>query len=285
MVFLLVLMLLVSTPTWSDTLKTYPDIPYRDLPGVDSKLLSLDLYAREGLRNAPVMVMVHGGSFIKGDKSGRLLVHPKMDYYTSKGWVFVSVNYRLTRPKLGPDHPDQISHPDHVNDVAAATVWVKNNVSRYGGDPARIVLVGHSAGAILVTLLATDESRLAQHQMSASELAGVIALDSYYDLPKRLPRAHPLMPLAIGSDRATQLDMSPVSHVKPGDKIPPMLLVSKARGETRKHSLEMLRLLRRVGARAYIFSPANKSHGELGADLGRKGDVLTVRVDRFLKEL
>ena len=71
----------------------------------------------------------------------------KVRWARSHGWVLVSVNYRLTRP--GDANPAR--YPDHYDDVASALAWTVDHIDRYGGDPDRIAVLGHSAGADIVS--------------------------------------------------------------------------------------------------------------------------------------
>jgi acetyl esterase/lipase len=268
------------------------DIAYRAIPGVDPHLLSLDVYTPANRRGAmPVMVMVHGGSFVHGDKAGQPgvarppLLYPKMEYYTARGWVFVSINYRLTDRALPAGHARQVRHPDHIEDVAAAFAWLHANVARFGGDKRRIVLVGHSAGATLVALLATDGRRLAAHALALGDIAAVIALDGYYDVEKRMPRAAPFMPLVFGDDPAAWRDASPQFHVAPGKKIPPMLIVYNTTGRDQDPALQSRAFaaqLRAAGADATAYEARGKTHADIGEGLGMPGDPLSDTVDAFL---
>lgn len=271
------------------------NVPYRSISGVDPNLLALDIYAPRSVNGRnPVMVMVHGGSFISGDKAGRPglsrppLLFPKMEYYTGRGWVFVSINYRLTDPALPLSDPGQASHPDHIDDVAAAIAWTQANIERYGGDGRRIVLVGHSAGAGLVALAATDESRLGAFGGRLSAIAGVVALDGFYDIPRQMPRAAPYMRQVFTDDPATQRDASPFFHVEPSQGIPPMLIVyntMSAGNASRDQALAFEAALRAAGVDAEAHAAVGKSHAAIGADLGIPGDPLSDRVDAFLNRL
>jgi acetyl esterase/lipase len=93
--------------------------------------------------NAPVMVYVHGGGWVIGDK--REQGKPMMFELVARGWVCIAINYRLS-PKG--------SWPDHIVDVKRALVWVKEHVAEYGGDPGFIAVSGGSAGGHLCALAA-----------------------------------------------------------------------------------------------------------------------------------
>jgi arylformamidase len=95
--------------------------------------------------------------------------------FVSTGFVYVAINYRL---------PPAVHHPTHARDVAKALAWVADNIGRYSGDPERIYAMGHSAGAHLAALVATDESYLKREGYSLKTIKGDILLDvGAYDIP------------------------------------------------------------------------------------------------------
>jgi len=96
---------------------------------------------REAVSGAPVLVYVHGGAWVIGDK--REQGKPMMYELASRGWVCVSINYRLS---------PSATWPDHVVDVLAAVAWVKDHIAEYGGDPSFVALSGGSAGGHLCAL-------------------------------------------------------------------------------------------------------------------------------------
>ena len=120
------------------------DVPYAEIDGVDAERLSLDVYVRDGLADAPVVLYAHGGGWVRGSKQQALF---KPAVLGPAGYLFVSMNYRF-RP--------QASLEEMALDVATAAVWLRENAGKYGGDPARIFLMGHSAGAHLVSLVGTN---------------------------------------------------------------------------------------------------------------------------------
>ncbi len=146
------------------------DIAYRDGPDADPKKHRLDLYAPEG-QGWPVVVFVHGGGWDSGDKSS--VVHG-VALYADIGLFFAAhdigtavINYRLL-PK--------VSWREQIRDVAGAVAWVHRNVANYGGDPKRLFLAGHSAGAQLATRVALDPDPLKAEGLSKKIIAGVIAV-------------------------------------------------------------------------------------------------------------
>lgn len=273
-----------------ENVTVHRDVPYREIPGVDPNLLSLDIYVPDDADGSnPVMVVYHGGSFVGGDKATSQLIHPKMDYYTELGWVFVSVNYRLTDVDLPIDHPDQVTHPDHVTDAAASIDWLIENIASYNGDPETIILMGFSAGAQLAALVATDDSRLAAIGRSIADISGVICLDGMYDIPLRYDQPPPLPPpvmnLVWGFDLPTQQDMSPRLHVSPGKDIAPMLIVHANLPNNTEQSDRFAETLVANGYSAVTHNAVGLSHSEIGENIGYPCESLTRVIDVFLEDL
>lgn len=154
---------------------TAPNV-VRDLAYGDHERHRLDVHTADigsggGAAGAPVFVFVHGGGFVGGDKHV-----PGMPMYghigawaVRNGWVGVTITYRLA-----PEH----TWPAGAQDVAAAVEWVRGNIAVYGGDPSRIVLAGHSAGAVHVA------SYLAgQGGGSFDGIKGAGLLSGFYQIP------------------------------------------------------------------------------------------------------
>lgn len=110
----------------------------------------------------PVVVFFYGGSWQNGSRSNYLFVGAAL---ASRGFVAVLPDYRTW--------PDT-AFPGFVDDAATAVRWARDHAAEFGGDPSRIFLMGHSAGAHIVMLLATDGRYLAAQQMSKSDISGVI---------------------------------------------------------------------------------------------------------------
>ncbi len=197
----------------------------------------------------PVILFVHGGSWIAGDKDQRGRIRAVGQSLARQGFVAVLINYRLS---------PRVKHPEHVKDVARAFAWVSKNIADHGGDPDRIVLVGHSAGGHLVTLLVADESYLSDRALgldarARKSIRAVVSLSGVY----RVPEAEEFRAMAtvfidnlVGEDSkgvmrpalfafskgfnpfrmvfGSDLDIckkaSPITHVRKG--LPPMLLLN-----------------------------------------------------------
>ena len=183
----------VYIPTYYDTNKelqyvvglqkatrTSPDIPYNTIVGVDQNLLNLDIYhfGETAVAARPVVVYIHGGAWVGGDKDS---VDSKAKFFNSKGYIFISVNYRLSDVPSN-DYTTwvntRLKYPTHINDCANALGWTYANIDDYGGDPSKLILVGHSAGAQLVSLLGTNQSFITAAGVPSSALKGVVSVDT-----------------------------------------------------------------------------------------------------------
>lgn len=254
------------------------NVRYGQMPGVDPNLLSLDVYSPGTPGKHPVMVMIHGGGWRNGDKAHAGVGIEKARFFVPLGCVYVSINYRLS---------PAVMHPEHVKDVAKALAWVNKHISEYEGDNSRVYLMGHSAGAHLAALVATDESRLAAEGASPKMLSGVILLDGAgYNIPggAREPVVQPMYASAFGPDPKVQKDASPITHIAAGKGIPPFLILHTGRRQASGLASEELgAALRKAGISAKVVSVPAKSHAEMNQDVGKPGDLLTTSILEFLK--
>jgi acetyl esterase/lipase len=138
------------------------DIPYA---GVEDEKRTLDVYAPDGAKDLPVVFWIHGGGWQAGDKSD---VKLKPQAFMDKGFVFVSVNYRLL---------PAVDMGTLTRDVAKSFRWVQDHISEYGGDPKRVLVGGHSAGTQLAAQICTDERYLKEQGVSFDVLKGCVPVD------------------------------------------------------------------------------------------------------------
>jgi acetyl esterase/lipase len=161
------------------------DVAYGDDP-----MQKIDIYTPAKAHGLPIAVFVHGGGFVNGNKKDYANVPT---YLSQHGMVAVNVNYRLA-PK--------VTWPAESEDVAAVVAFLKKNAARYGGDPKRIVLIGHSAGANLIATYVLDQRIYPKSgpgvaaavlvSLSASRPSGVREQDRvYYGDPSVIPSRVP----------------------------------------------------------------------------------------------
>jgi acetyl esterase/lipase len=256
-------------------------LPYAMEEGVAPDLLSLDVYAPAKAERLPVMVFVHGGGWSGGDKGNAACGAEKARWFNARGWVYASVNYRLS---------PAVVHPAHAKDVARALAFVHGNAARWGGDPDRVFVMGHSAGAHLAALVATDERLLGAGKEDLSMLKGVVLLDGAgYDIPATM--AMPgvdgvvagLFRAAFGDDPAAWKDASPMAHVAAGKGIPPFLALTAAgRVASTSRSRELVEALRKAGVFAETADFPGKDHGTINREFGDPGDGPTGKAMDFL---
>src|SRR5262245_56567278 len=199
----------------------------RDIPYVDSphQRQVLDVYTPKNVKNAPVVFWVHGGGWQTGDKSS---VQLKPQAFTEKGFVFVSTNYRLL--------PD-VDMGTIIRDIAKSIHWVHDNIAKHGGDPKRLMVMGHSAGAQLAALVSIDDRYLKAEGLSLSIIKGCVPVDGdTYDVPaiietaetRRRVHGQPMPSNGhrekFGNDPAKHRDFSAVTHVTKDKGIPPFLI-------------------------------------------------------------
>jgi acetyl esterase/lipase len=223
----------VPSKTWE--VETIRDVAYYDGADADKIKHKLDLYLPRDRKDFPVLIFIHGGAWTMGDKNyfglhsgfGRLLA--------AHGVGTVVINYRLS---------PGVKHPEHIKDVARAFAWTHKNIGKYGGRADQIFVTGHSAGAHLAALLATDETYLKAHGLSLRDIKGVIPMSGVYvirDLPLSFgfnvqpPGPGALMVagnlalrlnparIVFGDDPKVLKDASPLTHVNP--RCPPFLIV------------------------------------------------------------
>ncbi|WP_372365936.1 alpha/beta hydrolase [Candidatus Uabimicrobium sp. HlEnr_7] len=250
-------------------------------------LNTLDIYIpkTKKVKDLPIMVYVHGGGWCVGDKAR---VHHKAKLFTKEQYIFVSINYRLSPYPLELTNKKRIQFPDHPYDVGEAVAWIYKNINRYGGDRNRVFLLGHSAGAHLVTLVATDPQYLANFDAPFSIIRGTCALDgAVYDIPEYLAISGKEMHFnAFGTEEENKKNnhwklASPFFHASYNDA--PMLLVTQ-KNKTRRVDQNNKLAKALSSAKVYLV---NKSHRQINIDLGNSQDksMLTMIVTTFFERL
>jgi len=232
----------------------------------------LDVYV-PAHASGSVIVMVHGGGWRDGDKALPSVVDNKIAHWVAAGTIFISIDYRML-PGTDPLH--------QADDVADALAWSQRHARDWGGDPGKVVLMGHSAGAHLVALLAADPP--AAHGRGVRPWRGTIALDSAaLDVEQIMTHPHlPLYDAAFGSDPAYWRAASPYDQL--GRGVAPMLLVcSSRRRESCANASRFAARAQSLGDAARVM-PEPLSHREINDTLGLPG-AYTQAVDAFIASL
>ncbi len=269
------LVLLVASPLPADEPKAHRGLAYAE-PKNERQML--DVYAPTRGKKLPVVIWIHGGGWRAGDKSE---VHKKPQAFADKGFLFVSINYRLL-PKA--------TIKQMAQDVAKAIRWVHDHARDYNGDPDTMVVMGHSAGAQLAALVCTDERYLKAEGLSFSVLKGCVPVDGdTYDVPLQIKTVEKkradIYRIKFG-DEEMQKELSPITHVAKGKNIPPFLILHVAdHPETRGQSQRLVKILQAAGVPAQAYPAEGKNHTTINADLGLSGDRPTQVMFAFLSKV
>jgi arylformamidase len=247
----------------------------------------LDVYAPPGAKNRPVVFWVHGGGWQAGDK-GMVSLKPKA--FNETGFVFVSTNYRLLpSAEMG----------DIVRDVAASIRWVHRNIAQHGGDPNRLLIMGHSAGGQLAALTCTDDRYLKAEGLSLSIIKGCVPMDAdTFDVPAIIEvaetrwRVHGLPPSKyghrekFGNDPAKHRDFSAVTHVAKGKNIPAFLILHVAEHpDTTAQARRFAAVLEGAAIPVTVVGVRETTHNKLNDQLGEPGDPGTKALWTFVREV
>lgn len=187
----------------------------RDLPYGPDERHRLDIFRRAETTGAPVLVYVHGGGFVMGDRRspGGLPFYDNVgDFAARAGMVGVTINYRLAPANPWPAGPE---------DLARLVTWLHENIGEYGGDPSRIFLMGQSAGAVHVASYAAHRQF---HPEGKAGIAGALLISCIFDVAAA--HANQFHKAYYGEDEAAYADCSTVQGLIHGD-VPFMATVSE----------------------------------------------------------
>lgn len=232
-----------------------------------------DVYLPAHPHDAPILFMVHGGGWKHGDKDMSRVVDNKVVRWLPKGIIFVTVNYRMM-PELEPVH--------QADDVAAALAKVQAMAPGWGGDRDNVILMGHSAGAHLVTLLnSAPEIATAK---GARMWKGTISLDSgAMNVPEIMNGKHfKLYDEAFGADPAKWAAASPYHRVN-GVTQPILGICRQRSADSCPQNKALAKKVNSLGGRMEV-EPIRMSHGEINSELGLPG-AYTDRVETFMRAL
>jgi acetyl esterase/lipase len=267
--------------TLADAQEVKRDIPYAT-PPLERQVL--DVYSPPHAKNLPVVFWIHGGGWQTGDKSS---VQQKPQAFMDKGFVFVSTNYRLL---------PNVDMGTIVRDIAKSIHWVYDHIAEYGGDPQRILVMGHSAGAQLAALVCTDDRYLKAEGLSLAIIKGCVPVDGdTFDVPAIIEtaetrnRVHGL-PLPkyghrekFGDDPAKHRDFSAVTHVARDKAIPPFLIMHVAgHPDTTAQAQRLASALKQAGISVRVYGARESTHNKINADIGVPHDPGTEVLFEFV---
>ncbi len=246
--------------------------------------LKVDIYAPAGAKNLPVVFWIHGGGWQAGDRTA---IQLKPEAFVAKGFVFVSTGYRLL---------PEVDMVTIFRDIAKSLGWVHANIAQHGGDPTRIIVGGHSAGAQLAALICIDHRYLRAEGVPFSVLKGCFPVDGdTYDVPAMIEtaetrlRVHGFpMPkqghrVKFGNTPELHRDYSAVTHVAKGKSIPPFLILHVA--DHPDNTMQARRLegvLKEAGVPAKAFGAKETNHSRINENLGLPEDPSTKALFEFV---
>ena len=256
------------------------DIPY----ATAHERQVLDVHAPAGAKNLPVVFWIHGGGWQTGDKS---MVALKPKAFMDAGFVFVSINHRLL---------PAVDMGAITRDVASALGWVHKNIARHGGDPSRLLVMGHSSGGQLAALMCTDHRYVTAEGMSLTAIKGCVPVDAdTFDIPAIIEMAetrarvhHLPMPTyghrqKFGNDPAKHRDFSAVTHVARNKGIPPFLILHIAgHPDTGAQARRLAAVLDAAGISVKVVAGRETTHASINDNIGAVNDPVTKELFAFV---
>jgi acetyl esterase/lipase len=275
------LLLAVALVSAEPTENIKRNLPYAE-PANERQML--DVYSPPNAKNLPVIFWIHGGGWQQGSKEK---MESKPQAFVDKGFVFVATNYRLL---------PNVEMGDIIRDIAKSIHWVHDHIAEYGGDPNRLFIMGHSAGAQLAAIVCTDDRYLKAEGLSLAITKGCVPVDGdTYDVPliietararrKSLGQPEPKFGHyeKFGSDSAKHRDFSAVNHVAAGKGIPPFLILHVAGHADNTAQAERLQsVLAAAGVPVKVYAAKDSNHTKINANLGLPDDPTTQALYEFL---
>lgn len=232
-----------------------------------------DVYAPSHADHAPVIFMVHGGAWAFGDKTARGVVQNKVSHWVSQGFIFISVDYRMLPQSLPLAQAE---------DVAQALAYAQQHIAHWGGDPDAFVVMGHSAGAHLVSLLSTDTS--IGKRYGVIPWLGTVSLDSAaLNVVATMQSRHlPLYDRAFGNQSDDWMAASPYQQMH-GRMVPFLAICSTRRRDSCPQAHSFVAKAVAFGTQASVVEE-DLTHEQINEQLGLDSDY-TRRVESFMRGL
>ena len=259
----------LNQPKLAENIVAVRDIAYGAHPRQ-----KLDVYLTKEAKNAPMIVMMHGGGWTTGDKTGALIYINKANRWITKGFILVSVGTRLM--------PDADVYAQ-IQDLAQAVATVQKRATEWGGDPEKLFLMGHSTGGTMAAVLSAKPSLVTD--LGGQRWLGTVVLDaSSLDIERTMRLWHPdMFTYAYGKDTSTWTKASPYALIN-ADSIPYFIACGTFRPDS---SCEQAELFKEKAQQFNIrvnISPQQLNHGEVNDQLGLESSY-THDVEAFMSAL
>ncbi|CAB1208213.1 alpha/beta hydrolase [Acinetobacter bouvetii] len=259
-----------TNPKLLSTPKTLKNLAY----GLHPQQIMDVYFPAKALSNqtpAPLIVMVHGGAWAIGDKNNTAVVKNKVAYWTKQNWIFISINYRLV---------PEVTVQQQTQDIAEALIYIQHQAVNWHANPKRLVLMGHSAGAHLVSLLSTRPLWLTSQPQP---WPATIALDSAaYNIESIMQTRHArFYDQAFGKRPLNWQALSPISQLH--QALPAFLAVCSTirPDQPCTQAQQFIQQAQKLGTQAQLL-PIALSHSEINRSLGQNNSY-TQAVNQFIQ--
>jgi len=271
-------------PTTDDLTTT---IEYNQINGIDSDLLSLDIYYNSNVNiQKPVIIYVHGGGWSIGDKSSQ--IENKVNLFRSLNYILISVNYRLSPFPFDISNSNRIKYPDHNIDIADAFLWINNNIGQYGGNKNKMGLLGHSAGAHLVALTGTNGNFLESKGLSLSNIKGIAVIDTEgFDINEQIANGNNqnMYINAFGTDSTQNVGASPLYNVVNTISYPKFFIAKRGDSQRIGYANDFINILEANGVSVSQVNGSIYDHSGINNAIGEPNETLiTNALKDFLVE-
>lgn len=254
------------------------NISYND-PSIKKQRLDVILPLQEGVR--PIVINIHGGGFVIGDKDDTLRT---CKYFANKGFLVFNINYRL-----GPKY----SFPTQLKDITKAINWIYENAPEYGGDINSIVIMGDSAGACLtswyINALNNDELFMKIGEYSKLKIECIKAVCMYYGVYNFASVMNntfffrkPMVKYYIGKSKENERLASPINYVN--ENFPETFLCCGQKDSLYSQTEEFYNALNEKNVNIITHFPENATHGFIASDPTGEGDITLDMAYNFLKK-
>ncbi|MDD2888178.1 MAG: alpha/beta hydrolase [Aliarcobacter sp.] len=224
--------------------------------------------------NAPIIFMVHGGAWMFGDKKNQSVVENKVNYWVKeRGYILVSINY----PMLSSTPVS-----NQLTEVAKALGVIQSKCASWGGDKNRVILMGHSAGAHLIAMIASSSSLYSQYGI-IQPIAAIFLDSAVMDTPTLMNEKHlRLYDRAFGDNKEYWQSLSPL-HQLTNKRMPLLAVCSTKRDEACPQSKSFLDKAKSFGTQTLLV-PEAMSHKDINLLLGKEPTYSKI-IDDFLKSV
>ena len=234
----------------------------------------MDIYTPPNAKNAPMIMMLHGGGWNSGDKSDTLTYINKVNRWVPKGFIVVSVNTRLL--------PETDVY-GQIKDFAQAVATAQQHATTWGGSPEKLMLMGHSSGGTIVSVLSANPALVTN--FGGKRWLATFSLDSSsFDIPRTMRLWHPSMFVGAYSDHQEKWPAaSPIDLVN-AQSIPMFIACSTKRPDSPCEQAQLFSERAKAFNVPITISAHNLNHGEMNDALGIEPQY-TMAVETFMASL